>query len=78
MSLLNVVNVTVDALEKTASDLRGLEQVLVADVDEEARVYLADELARVRRVLETLTRELHAERRATRSVPTGDRKQGPA
>lgn len=65
MSLLNQVNITVDTLEGTAADIRQLEQIVVADVDEETRAHLGVELAKIRRRLELLTRGLHDERRMT-------------
>ena len=67
MSLLNVVNITADELEKTAADIREYEQVLALDpIDAESQEWLAGELAVMRRRLETLVRAIHEERRMAR------------
>ena len=67
MSLLNVVNITADELEKTAADIRQYEQVLALDpIDTESQEWLAVELAVMRRRLETLVRAIQEERRMAR------------
>ena len=67
MSLLNVVNITADELEKTAADIRQYEQVLALDpIDTESQEWLAVELAVMRRRLETIVRAIHEERRMAR------------
>lgn len=64
--LLNVVNITCDTLEQAATELRGIEQIVVLDtIDAEVQAHVAKELAGVRRALESVTRALHEERRMT-------------